>query len=189
MEPDGSFSFSAWVKQQRALHNWTQEDLALRSTVPVESIRRFERDPANHPSRQNALLLAACCGIPAADQPAFVYWARGLAEAAPPASVTRLRWPTPSTGRRVRAQLTPLTALIGRETDIARVTALLTEADVRLLTLTGPGGVGIGSKAAYLLHRISLRPLRHRALGQPASLKTSKQTLSRQGGGYVCDPA
>jgi DNA-binding winged helix-turn-helix (wHTH) protein len=49
----------------------------------------------------------------------------------------------------------PLTPLLGREPLVARVCGLLRRADVRLLTLTGPGGIGktrLGLQIAADLH-------------------------------------
>ena len=52
--------------------------------------------------------------------------------------------PTPQIGNRPRSRSLPVTStsLIGRDHDIAEVSKLLHSPEVRLVTLTGPGGVG-----------------------------------------------
>src|SRR5262249_58110664 len=62
-----------------------------------------------------------------------------FAASGPAAAVTA---PSPAVSRGPRPLPVSVTSLIGREQDIEEVASLVSRPEVRLVTLTGPGGIG-----------------------------------------------
>ncbi len=139
---DDAFSFGRWLQQRRKLLDLTQAELGQQVGVSGDAIRKIEGDE-RRPSKEVAEHLAQLLHIPLEERTAFVRFARGEAAGGlftlPPLAETAPWRPT----ARPPSNL-PLasTSFIGREHEVAVVCALVRRSDVRLLTLTGPGGIG-----------------------------------------------
>ncbi|HUM68242.1 MAG TPA: hypothetical protein PLK31_05285, partial [Chloroflexota bacterium] len=105
------------------------------STAMIKKIEADERQP----SPELAQALAAALQIPAGQHDMFVAIARGQRPLDHlPSSAT----PPPTAALPSPALPHPSTPFIGRTTELTAVTALLRQADVRLVTLLAPGGMG-----------------------------------------------
>jgi len=131
---DARESFGYWVRRRRKALDLTQEELAQCVGCAMVTLRKIEADE-RRPSPQMAERLAYCLALPASAWPSFVAAAVGkqtvmCLEA--PALVARMRGNLPAA----------VTALVGRDADVDTLTARLQHGDLRLLTITGPVGVG-----------------------------------------------
>jgi predicted ATPase/transcriptional regulator with XRE-family HTH domain len=149
-------SLGLWIKRRRKALDLTQEALAALVGCSKELIAKIEGD-ARRPSREIASLLATHLQLAADERVPFIKVTRaelGTDRLAPPAqSVARgafvpaqtiagpdtpgQRPPTPPTNLP-----TPPTALIGRVQELAQICAVLRTPAARLVTLSGPGGIG-----------------------------------------------
>ena len=137
-------SFGYWLRLQRKALDLTREALADRVGCSVSMIRKLE-DEERHPSAQIAELLAEIFKVPPTERPAFLRFARGDWRSAPDLGDEEAPWrvSTPEIPQHPRSNLpATFTSLIGRDKDIAAVHDYLTNPDIRLVTLIGPGGIG-----------------------------------------------
>jgi predicted ATPase/DNA-binding XRE family transcriptional regulator len=128
-------SFGALLRQYRERAGLTQEALAERASVTPQAISALERGERRRPYPYTVQVLAEALHLEA-DERAALLSARAAQRPAP--SVQPY---TPSLP--LSPALPPsLTPIIGRDTEAASLMNLLRDEAVRIVTLTGPGGVG-----------------------------------------------
>lgn len=134
--PPPALTLSTWLRAQRAAHDLTQAQLAAGLHYALPTVKGLEQG-TQRPSALLAARIAAFFDVPEAAWPGFIQWARGV-----PAP-TAVAPPLPAVGAAGSVHLpSPLTSFIGRSLEVVRVVDRLRQRRVRLLTLTGPGGVG-----------------------------------------------
>ncbi len=117
------------LKQLRAASGMTQEELAERAGISARTVSDLERGLRTGVHPETARRLALALGLGDQERLQFETLARGRVAASEPAA-------------RSSALPVPPTRLLGRARELDSIKARLKDPDVRLLTLTGPGGIG-----------------------------------------------
>ncbi len=145
---DAELSFGRWLKVCRVARRVTQAELAKRTGYATVTIRKLESDDLR-PSRQIAAKIGAQLELDPEACSDLIRYAQGEArfdelrlpigtQAVPQGAPLS---PAPRPTRRHNLPAAP-TSLVGRERELDDLRNLLLRPDVRLVTLTGPGGIG-----------------------------------------------
>jgi predicted ATPase/DNA-binding XRE family transcriptional regulator len=134
METPDPPHFGKLVRRHRTAAALSQETLAERAGLSVRAISDLERGVHRAPRLETVRLVADALGLSEVDRAELLAAARPHVMA--PLDRERVQ-PHP-----LVLLPAPLTRLIGRETEVAAIAQLLAQDEVRLVTLTGPGGTG-----------------------------------------------
>ena len=127
---DQPTTFGDELRRLRQASEMTQEELAERAGVSARTITDLERGIVQHPRRDTVNLLTGAMGL--TDDEREALW-----------RLRKRREPRQASSRSP-AFFVPVYSnrLIGRESEMAALANAILEPDARIVTVTGPGGVG-----------------------------------------------
>ena len=143
MKPGHPGSFGAQLKALREAAGYTQEELATIAGLSVHGVSALERGERRRPHVDTVRALSAALDLSGPTHEAFLASARAPAHATAVDELGHIALPL------------PLTALLGRDTDVKALRDLLADPATRLITLIGPGGVGKTRLALELARTIA----------------------------------
>lgn len=132
-------TFGDQLRHLREIVGLSQEELAERAGLTASGISALERGHRTHPYPHTVQMLASALELTGDERAAFVAAASSRNHERKEVGERGTSRPA---GQRTPPLPVPLSPLIGRAHEVAVLTRMLGNHDVRLVSLTGPGGVG-----------------------------------------------
>lgn len=131
-----SSAFGCLLRRYRIAAQLTQEELAERAGVSARAVSDLERGVRRTPYRHTVRQLADALELPDVDRLALERAAHHIPDS------TQSGSSPPSQGPSSGCLPDERTVFIGREHELAAIATLLRQPSIRLVSLTGPGGIG-----------------------------------------------
>ena len=132
-------SFGDVLRDLRAARSLTQEELAERAGITVKAVSALERGERRRPYPHTVRSLVEALGLDEKERDRLVGAVPGRTTA----------------GRAATALPVPQGPVLGRDAEIEALAGLVTGGGARLVTLTGPGGVGKTTLAFMVAGRVT----------------------------------